>query len=199
MKPLRLCCCALFISLLAFSCSPTRLYDLEEKKVRFPDTPIFVTKSDGVKLTGRSISTPGSFAFSHDWIKLDGQKFLMGELQNYQDQHAFHIKYNSVWARQLKRGKINLYWYITSVPEQRMMSTGRYATVYKNIAHFLFQKDDGPILELSGKQISELLSDNREAQAKFDATFKPGRKWFPQHLADHPKTLFAILDMYNNS
>ena len=197
MKPLYLCLCAAAFIFVA-SCNPTRVYNVEEKKVRIQDTPVFITKTDGEKLVGRKISTPGNFAFSHDWIKLDGHKFALDAVQNYQDRDVFCIKYNGVWARQLKRGKISLYWYITSVPKTSMSSPSG-GTVYTNDVHFLFQKGGGPPLELSMGKVSELLSDNREAQARFDATFKPGRRFLPRDMSAHPKRLFEIIDIYNNS
>jgi len=79
-----------------------------------------------------------------------------------------------------------------------MKMTPSATTQYEYHQHFVFQKGDGPLQELSKEAISELLSDNREAQAKFDAQFKPGQTFLPKQLDKHPKALFDVIDMYNN-
>jgi hypothetical protein len=184
----------LIFTLPMVSCFSSRPYAKEEKEARLPGDPIFITKSSGEKVLGKKISTPGLFHYSQtQWVKLDREKYTLPDLQNYQDLKKYNVKYNNVWATQLKRGKINLYWFPTYGAASTYGGGERYATSI----HFLFQKGDGALLELSPTSVSDLLSDNREAQAKFDNTFKPGRKLFPQHLLDHPRILFAIIDMYN--
>ena len=72
------------------------------------------------------------------------------------------------------------------------------ATQYDYHQDFVFQKGNAPLQEWSIEAISEALSENREARAKFDAQFHPGQKFLPKELDKHPTALFDVIDMYNN-
>lgn len=181
--------------LIAASCTTSKSFTDEEKKMRVPDDPMFVVKTNGEKVSGSKLSTAGVFSTTA-WVKLDGTKYAFDELQKYQDRHSYYAKFNNVWAKQLKRGKISLYYYETSTPEP--FTGPDHHTTYVSQTHFVFQKGDGPLQELSLTAISELLSDNREARDKFDAQFHPGQKWLPKQMQNHPKVVFDVVDMYNN-
>jgi hypothetical protein len=178
------------------SCVTAKTYTDEEKKMRIPTDQVFVIKTDGTKIVGKKLSMPSGFHLAQEWVDLDRQKYRFDSLQNYQDRHAFFAKFGNRWVRQLKRGKISLFWYETAT--QTMRTSPSAPTQYEYHQHFVFQKGDGQLQELSKEAISELLSDNREAQAKFDAQFKPGQKFLPKQLDNHPKVLFEVIDMYNN-
>jgi hypothetical protein len=188
----------LTLVLLMTSCVTAKTYTDEEKKMRLPTDQFFIIKTDGQKVVGSKVSTPGGFNFSATWVKLDGQKYEFDQLQNFQDRHSYYAKFNDVWAKQLKRGKINLFYYET---QQRVAMAGPPSATprYETIQHFVFQKGDEPLHELSIEAVSALLSDNREAQDKFDAQFQPGRKFLPKQMKNHPKVLFEVIDIYNNS
>jgi hypothetical protein len=162
--------------------------------MRSPTDQCFVIKTDGAKVFGGKLSLP---AFNYAWVKLDGQKYEFDQLQNIQDRHAYYAKFKNVWVRQLKRGKINLFYYET---RQQVAIAGPPSTTpqYQYLQHFVFQKGDGPLQELSIEAVSALLSDNREAQDKFDAQFQPGRKFLPKQMMNHPKVLFDAIDIYNS-
>jgi hypothetical protein len=184
------------VMLFMISCVTTKTYTDEEKKMRSGPDQVFVIKTNGEKIVGKEVSQPGGFHTGADWIKLDKQKYPLEEVQSYQDRHAFFVKFDDKWVKQLKRGKINLYYYETVT---RMMASSPSAPArYQSNQYFVFQKGDGPLQQLSKEGISQLLSDNREAQDKFDAQFKPGQKWLPKQLDKHPKVLFEVIDMYNN-
>jgi len=168
------------IAISVFSCVTAKTYTDEEKKMRFEPDRYFVIKADGTKIVGKKLSMPSGFHLAQEWVDLDGQKY----------------KFGNRWVSQLKRGKISLFWYETATPMMKM--TPSATTQYEYHQHFVFQKGDGPLQELSKEAISELLSDNREAQAKFDAQFKPGQTFLPKQLDKHPKALFDVIDMYNN-
>lgn len=187
----------LVILLPTVSCVTSKMYADEEKKMRIGADQYFVIKTNGEKISGKKLSTPSGFAFTRGWVKLDGQKYEFDDLQNYQDRHACYARFNNVWAKQLKRGKISLYYYETSAPSAFPSASGH--TQYEYSVHFVFQKGDGPLQELSKEAISEMLSGNREAQAKFDAQFHPGQKWLPKQLQNHPQVLFEVVDMYINA
>jgi hypothetical protein len=179
------------------SCVTAKTYTDEERKMRIPADQVFVIKTDGEKVTGKKLSAATGFFSGNVSVKLDGQKFEFDQLQNFQDRHSYYAKFNNVWAKQLKRGKINLFYYEA---EQRMPMAGPPSATprYETIQHFVFQKGDGPLHELSIEAVSELLSDNREAQDKFDAQFQPGRKFLPKQMKNHPKVLFEVIDIYNS-
>jgi len=186
---------ALALILPMVSCVMSKTYTDEEKKMRMEPDQYFVIKTNGEKVAGKKISVPNGAGFSSR-VKLDGQKYELDQLLNVQDRHAYYAKFNNLWVKQLKRGKINLYYFETSTSV--MGSTPSAPTRYEYTQHFVFQKGDGPMQELSKGAISEMLSDNREAQAKFDAQFHPGQKFLPKQLDKHPKVLFEVIDMYNN-
>jgi hypothetical protein len=186
---------ALVVILPMASCVMSKTYTDEEKKMRMGPDQYFVIKTNSEKVAGNKISLAGGLT-SGGPVKLDGQKYQFDELLNVQDRHAYYAKFNNLWVKQLKRGKINLYYFETSTP--MMGATPSSPTRYEYHQHFVFQKGDGPMQELSKEAISEMLSDNREAQAKFDAQFHPGQKFLPKQLDKHPKVLFDVIDMYNN-
>jgi hypothetical protein len=178
------------------SCVTTKTYIDEEKKMRFGPEQLFVIKASGEKVVGAKLSTPKGFDPEAGWVKLDGHKYQFTDLRSYQDKHAYFIQFNGKWIKQLKRGKINVYYYeVVSETIGASPSGG-----HQDVSHefFVFQKGDGPLQQLSKEGISQLLSDNREAQDKFDARFKPGQKWLPKQLDKHPKVLFECVDIYNN-
>jgi hypothetical protein len=177
------------------SCVSARTYSDEEKQMRIESDQCFVIKANGEKIAGKKVSMPSGFHLTQEWVKLDGKKYAFDSLANYQDRHSYYAKFGKSWVRQLKRGKINLYYYETATPMMKMSPSE--TTRYEYHQHFVFQKGDGPLQELGKEAISEALSDNREAQAKFDAEFKPGRVWLPKQLDKHPRALFEAVDMYN--
>ncbi len=187
----------LVIAISLFSCITAKTYTGEEKRMRVETDQLFVIKTDGTKIVGKTLSkTPSGYYRTREWVNMDGQKYNFDSLQNYQDRNTFYSKFGNHWVRQLKRGKINLFYYETA---DRVATMGPTAnSQYEYHQHFVFQKGDGPLQELSKEAISELLRDNREAQAKFDAQFKPGQKFLPKQLDKHPQTLFEVIDMYNN-
>lgn len=175
------------------SCVMAKTYKVEEKKMRIENENVFVIKTNGEKVSGKKIATPSVFNGGADWIKIGRQKFQFDELTAYQDHSAYYCKFGPIWVKQLKRGKINLFYYEVVTPKSP--SNGNQNQYDE---HFVFQKGDGKILELSSEAISEMLKDNMNARAKFDAQFKPGKVIFPKQLQNHPKALFEIIDMYNS-
>lgn len=178
------------------SCVMSKTYTDEEKKMRYGPDQVFVIKTNGEKIVGKKVSEPRGFHAGAYWVKLDNQKFPLDEVQSYQDKHAFRVNFDGQWVKQLKRGKINLFYFETvtrvvgnspSIPAQ-----------YESHQYFVFQKGDGPLQKLSLEGISQLLSDNRKAHDMFDAKLKPGRRWLPKQLDKHPKVLFECVDIYNN-
>jgi hypothetical protein len=176
------------------ACVTSKTYKVEEKKMRIQTDQCFVIKTDGAKVVGSKLSLP---TFSYAWVKLDGQKYEFDQLQNIQDRHAYYAKFRNVWVRQLKRGKINLFYYET---RQQVAIAGPPSAMpqYEYVQHFVFETGNGPLEELSIEAASQLLSDNREAQDKFDAQFHPGTKFLPKQMKNHPSLLFEVIDIYNN-
>jgi len=192
---MKFCLSFLFLAIVftCVSCVMAKTYKVEEKKMRIENENVFVVKTNGEKVSGKKIATPSVFNAGADWIKLDGQKFQFDELTAYQDYSAYYCKFGPIWVKQLKRGKINLFYYEVVTTKSPMNGNQNQYD-----EHFVFQKGDGKILELSSEAISEMLKDNVNARAKFDAQFKPGKVIFPKQLQNHPKALFDIIDMYNS-
>jgi hypothetical protein len=192
-------CTALMVALC--SCVMTKTYTAEEKKMLLDNSSVFVEKNDGQKVTGSKISYPSSFSKSA-WVSIDDQKFEPKDIKAYQSKKVYRVKFgtenNWVWATQLKRGKINLFYYETNEHKTYYDGT-KYVTHNTSTQHFVFQKDNGKLLEATLETISDMLKDNKEAYGKFNNQFKPGKILFPKQLQNHPKELFDIVDIYNGS
>ena len=185
--------------LLCTSCVMTKTYTKEEKKMVLDNKIAFVEKNDGQKITGNKISFPSGFS-KKSWVSLDGQKFQPNEIKAFQTKSLYRVKFGHdkdwVWVTQLKRGKINLFYY--EVLEHGSYYNGtKYVSENKSTQHFVFQKGDDKLLELGLASVSDLLKDNKAAFAKFNAQFKPGKVLFPKQMQNHPKVLFDVIDIYN--
>jgi hypothetical protein len=175
----------------AVSCVIAKTYTVEEKKMRIEGDRVLVIKTNGDTVFGRKLSVPSIWNLNGHWVELDGKKYQFEGLTGYQDKKYFYGKFGTVWARQLKRGRMNLYEYEVVTYNSVGSGKNEYDT------HFVFQKGNGKLLELSGVAISEWLADNRRAYDMFNSQFKRGRVVFPKQLQHHPKVLFDVVDVYN--
>lgn len=193
---------AITATVLLSSCVTTKTYTAEEKKMRNEDENVYVVKSDGKKVTGSTIDVPSIWNGKSSWIKIDGQKFEGEDLNAYQDKKASYAKFGNskdgwLWVKQLKRGKINLYYYDTHTSEQYYDGT-KYVTRRNTQTHFVFQKANGRMLEANITEIADMLKDNREAYQTFTNQFgSADRAVLPKQLQNHPKALFSAIDIYN--
>ena len=113
---------------------------------------------------------------------------ISSELQSCQNPDKYCIRYQNVWAAQVKRWKINFYYFLTYSTSTDMSG---HMQVH-NAIHYAFQKGDGTLRELSREAVSEGLSDYREAKALFDATFRPGEKHHFILLSEHDRKLLGL-------
>jgi hypothetical protein len=188
---------AVFV-LLAFACVTQKTYSSEEKKMRHGDNTAFVEKNDGTKLTGNKIKLPVNWMGKSKGMFLDGQEINAEDIVAFQDSKAYYRKFQGIWVKQLKRGKINLYYYETIENSSSYYDgSGRVHATSKTTQHFVFQKGDGEMAEANKISISDMLKDNREAYEKFNDAFKPDRNLFPKQLQNNPGRLFEIIDIYN--
>ncbi|HZE84921.1 MAG TPA: hypothetical protein VE035_11480 [Puia sp.] len=175
----------------------TKTYTAEEEKMKIEPDKVLVVKRNGEKIIGRKFSKPGSFNIDGHWVKVDGIKYQLDELTAYQDTKAYYMQFGPIWVKQLKRGKINLFSY--DQVTYNSMEMANMPRKDETETHFVFQKGDGKLLELSVEAISELLADNKRAQDEFNAQFKPGRVILPKQLQNHPTVLFDVIDIYNGN
>lgn len=183
----------LFACVLFFinSCVPSKTYTTEEKKMKIGED-VFVVKKDGKKIYGEKILFLKIRKGKATLIKVGEEKIDADEVVAYQDKDAYHIKFdqyhNQFWPTQLKRGKINLYYFDGPDPID-----------FKHIVqHFVFQKGNDEPLEPSKSEIASMLEDNKEAYGRFVAQFGSSDKaFFPKQLYNHPQILFEIIDIYN--
>ena len=122
MKKLNVCL-VITATMFLSSCVTTKTYTAEEKKMRNEDEQVSVVKSDGKKVTGSKIDVPSIWNGKSSWIKIDGQKFEGEDINAYQDKKASYTKFGNskdgwLWVKQLKRGKINLYYYDINTNDQ---------------------------------------------------------------------------------
>lgn len=195
-------CLAIGAMLLLSSCVTTKTYTNEEKKMRNEDEPVYVIKSDGKKIVGSKISVPSIWNGKSSWIKIDDQKFEGSDIDAYQDKKASYARFGNtkdgwVWVKQLKRGKINLYYYDIITREQYYDGT-KYVNRNNTQTHFVFKKANGRMLESNITEIAEMLKDNKEAYQIFTNQFgSADKKVLPKQLSNHPKVLFSAIDIYN--
>ena len=180
----------LILMFLLNSCVTTQTYTREEKKMKIDNEGVLVVKKDGKSIYGKTLK----FVYKSSSIKIDDQEFKTSDLFAFQDKTAYFAKFGTdkkyIWAKQLKRGKINLYYF--DAPSY-YTSNGK-----TNITHFLFNKGSEKLLELSITEIAELLRDNKMAYNKFTTTFgEKDRILLPKQLQNHPKVIFEAIDIYN--
>lgn len=182
------------------SCVMTKTYTVEEQKMLLENKVPFVEKNNGQIVTGTKMTFPSAFS-KKGWIAIDGEKFQPDEIKAYQTKNAYHVKFGTdndwLWVTQLKRGKINLFYYDVQTHSSYFDGV-KWRSDNKSTQHFVFQKGDDKLYELGIKEISELLKDNQAASDKFNTQFKPGKKFLPKQLQNHPKVLFDAIDLYNN-
>ena len=195
-------CIAISATILLNSCVTTKTYTTEEKKMRNEGESVYVIKSDGKKVGGSKIDVPSIWNGKSSWIKIDGQKFEGEEISAYQDKKASYAKFGNkkdgwLWIKQLKRGKINLYYYDINTNESYYDGT-KYVNRRNTQTHFVFQKANDRMLEANMTEIAEMLKDNKEAYQTFTNQFGTAdRAVLPKQLQNHPKVLFSAIDIYN--
>ena len=180
----------LVLMFLLNSCVTTQTYTKEEKKMKIDNVSVLVVKKDGKTIYGKTLK----FIYKSSSIKIDDQEFKISDLFAFQDKTAYFAKFGTdkkyIWVKQLKRGKINLYYF--DAPSY-YTSNGNV-----NIAHFLFNKNSEKLLELSITDIALLLKDNKNAYNKFTSTFgEKDRILLPKQLQNHPRVIFDAIDIYN--
>ncbi|MEO7486479.1 MAG: hypothetical protein ABIU77_05235 [Ferruginibacter sp.] len=197
-------CLAIAVTVLFTSCVTTKSYTDEEKKMRNQDEPVYVIKKDGKKIVGSKISVPSIWNGKSNWIKIDDQKFEGDEVDAYQDKKASYARFGNekggwLWVKQLKRGKINLYYYELHNRENYYDGT-KYVSRDNSEVHFVFKKGNGRMLESNITEIATMLKDNQEAYQKFTKQFGgEDRSVLPKQLKNHPTVLFSAVDIYNGA
>jgi hypothetical protein len=185
-------------TMLALACVTSKTYTSQEKQMRYNDNKVFVERKDGTKLTGNKLKLPVNWMGKSKGMFLDNNEINGDDIVAYQDAKAYHRKFEGIWVKQLKRGRINLYYYETvmnSAPyyDGTKMVNGSSKTTQ----HFVFQKGNDAMIEANKTQISDLLKDNPTAYAKFNEEFRPDLHLFPKQLQNKPGKLFEIIDIYN--
>ena len=184
--------------ILALACVTSKTYTSQEKKMRYNDNKVFVEKNDGTKLTGNKLKLPVNWMGRSKGMFLDNNEINAEDIVAYQDSKAYHRKFGEVWVKQLKRGKINLYYYETVVNSAPYYNGTKMVNgSSKSTQHFVFQKENGEMIESNKVQISDLLKDNAVAYQKFNEEFRPDLHLFPKQLQNKPGKLFEIIDIYN--
>ena len=187
----------LVLMFLLNSCVTTQTYTKEEKKMKIDNESVFVVKNGGKKITGKKIKV----SLRTSSIKIDDQEININDLIAYQDKAAYYAKFTTdeknTWVKQLKRGKINLYYY-EIYTYKKIYNGTKSVSDNKNDTHFVFNKGKGQLLELNITDIAKLLKDNKDAYNKFTSTFgEKDRILLPKQLQNHPKVIFEAIDIYN--
>lgn len=189
----------LVVTILVSSCVLTKTYTVQEKKMKINDQNALVVQNDGKTITGNSLKLTRRGSA----IKMDDQIIEFKDIMAYQNKTAYFVKFetgrNSFWVKQLKRGKINLYYYEVYTHIHNAYYDGsRYVSENSTDTYFVFNKTGEPLAELSITEIAQLLKTNKAAFTKFTSTFgTKSRVFLPNKLANHPKVLFEAIDIYN--
>lgn len=188
--------------LILISCVTTKTYTDEEKRMRMGDGKSLVVMKDGTQIAGDRL-TFHSGKKGGNFAKIDNQEINVQDISAYQTKKAYYVRFGSddnfVWVKQLKRGKINLYYYDETFHTSSIYGSGP-AVSNRTDTHFIFQKGSGQLVELSIERIADMLKDNRKAYAYFSQQFgSKDKKVFPKQLQNHPKVLFQAIDLYNGN
>ena len=178
------------------ACVTTKTNTNEEKSMKIENDKVLVIKSNGEKIVGQKFSKSGSLNIGGHWVAIDGVKYPLSDLIAYQDTKDYYVPFGDIWVRQLRRGKINLFTYETTIYGHPANGSGM-DNLNSYSTHFVFQKGDGKLWELSIEAIGDLLKDNQKAYDEFKAQFRPGIIAFPKQLQNNSKVLFEVIDIYN--
>ena len=178
-----------FLCIVLHSCVTFKMYDNETKKMRLPEYEVLVVKTNGEKIAGKKLKWGHDKSIAKDVsLIIDGNPIPIGEIYAYQDEKSYYRRFQSYWARLLRRGKINLYYYEIYNGVSDRAERGYYD-------HFVFEKNNGELKELTKREISEWLADNSTAQNKFNSIFKKGDVFIYRQM--RLDEIVSIIDMYN--
>jgi hypothetical protein len=177
------------LAVLFNSCVTFKMYDRETAKMRLPEYDALVIKTNGEKISGNKISNVyDKKVFKEFVFKIDGNTIPESQVIAYQDKKAFFRKYNNQWAKSLRKGKINLFYFDTYVSSNSRDSRG-----YTD--HYVFEKNNNGLKECSKSEISEMLIDNSEAYNKFNQEFKKTNGYIIRQMK--LAEILSIIDIYN--
>ncbi|MDH7463889.1 hypothetical protein QEG73_21485 [Chitinophagaceae bacterium 26-R-25] len=182
------------------SCATNKTFKTEEKQMLVDNNTPLIVKVNGDTIKGKEASLPSGLHTYEKWIKLDGEKISSNGIVALQDGKTFYGKYSYdssyLWAKQIKRGKINLYYYEAQHPTG--IATPWGSSKYDSPLYFAIQKGDEPLKHATAGDIAERLKDNKEAYEKFEHQFGGEEKnGLPKQMVKHSDVLFDAIDIYN--
>jgi hypothetical protein len=187
-------------ALLLWSCVTNKTYRVEEKKMLVDNKTALLIKAKGDTVRGSSLSLPSTMHPYAKWIKFDGNKILSDGIVALQDGKSFYGKFGNDssyhWVKQIKRGKINLYYFDVQTIDDFNAVAGH--SKYSISTYFVVQKGNEPLQEANIAGMAERLKDNNAAYARFVRQFGDhDRSVLPREMSKHPKAVFEAVDIYN--
>lgn len=184
------------------SCATNKNFKAEEKQMLVDNNTPLIIKANGDTVKGKEASIPSGLHTYEKWIKLDGEKIPTKEIVALQDGRTFYGKYSYdssyLWAKQIKRGRINLYYYEAQHPTG--IATPWGSSKYDSPLYFAIQKGDEPLRHARASDIADRLKDNKEAYEKFEHQFGGDEKnGLPKQMVKHSDVLLQAIDMYNKA
>jgi hypothetical protein len=188
-------------TLLFCSCVTNKTYRVEEQKMLVNNKAVMLIKANGDTVKGKSLSVPSTMHPYAKWIKFDGNKIQSDGIVALQDGKSFYGKFGNDssyhWVKQIKRGKINLYYFDVQTVDNYSAATGH--SKYSISTYFVVQKGNEPLQEANIAGMAERLKDNKAAYARFVQQFgEKDRSVLPKNMSNHPKVLFDAIDIYNS-
>jgi hypothetical protein len=171
------------------SCVTVKMYKTEALKMRLSYANTFLIKKDGEKMIANKITEYYNKNTNEFGLNVDGKIILDRFVEAYQDSKAYYGRFDSGWVEQMRRGKINLYYYESFISGEENQPNGGYYD------HFIFQKGNSLLKESSKYEIGEMLKDNSAALNQFNDEFKRGDKYIPRQMK--LSEISAIVDTYN--
>ncbi|MDH7463877.1 hypothetical protein QEG73_21425 [Chitinophagaceae bacterium 26-R-25] len=171
------------------SCAVHRFRSEEEEMLIENKAALFI-KENGDTVKCKSLTLPSDMNAHVQWINVDGKKIDSKGIVAVQDGKRFYAKFNSpvgdYWARQIKRGKINLFCFDSK-------------TANGYVTSFVIQKGNEPLGQVNIPGMAARLKDNKVAYEKFVSKFGDHERTFlPKDMNKHPKTVLEAVDIYNS-
>lgn len=172
-------------------------YDKEKHSVIDKSAHYIFEMRDGSRITGSKLKWQRAEGFNGTSITLDGKKLAYEDIVRYQDKNGvFYRMANGKWAGLLRRGKIDLYHFDVSVVVGHHTGAGGSQMVDEaSNDHYVFSKNGSEPVELTRRQIADLLRDNQAAYQLFISHWQPSDQLLPVSGALH--NIIAVVERYN--
>jgi hypothetical protein len=165
------------------SCVTFKQFDKKAKAARESTYEASIIKNDGTIFTGKTLKHKNYDSYDHNLVRvinkenaltLDSKKYNDSNVVAFQDNKAFHKRFNDLYLIRLVKGKMNLYYFdntgytktygFTNGPTRINSSSNRRST-------FFFEKENDKIFPIGIAELKNAVQDNPAALKKLNSYY----------------------------